>query len=220
MEHETDYEKQRDDRIKRNQEIMKSLGLDQMDFMLHCPHGNGKTASGEGKVKKHEKEPRRVGVKRDASTAGEDDDDTAAVLPTRRSQRLKGEGPEFATDTGGMAWLPRVEDRKPRACGKKTIVGTASYEHTLMRVQTMSEKALSNRVRAIERAKGQHAVVKMRLFARILCLEGYEELSWEATEALQRLIAALGDNGGDEELDVDGDEREAEEGEVEGDKEE
>ena len=35
MEHETDYEKQRDDRIKRNQEIMKSLGLDQMDFMLH-----------------------------------------------------------------------------------------------------------------------------------------------------------------------------------------
>ena len=154
-------------------------------------------------------------MKRDSpAAAGEEEETTDVLLPMmrRRSQRLKGEGPEFETDTGGMAWLPAVEDRKPRARGKRTIVGTASYEHTLMRVQTMSEKALGSRIRVIEKCKGQHAVLKMRLFARVLCLEGYEELAWEATEALQRLIAVLGDNGGDEENEVDEDEIEAEEG--------
>ena len=50
------------------------------------------------------------------------------------------------------------------------VVGTASYAHTLMRVRTMDEPALGRRIAAIERAKGQHAVVKMRLFARVLCL--------------------------------------------------
>lgn len=61
-----------------------------------------------------------------------------------------------------------------------------------MRVRTMSEKALANRVRAIERAAGKHAVVKMRLFARVLCLEGYEALAADAAAALERLVDADG----------------------------
>ena len=83
-------------------------------------------------------------------------------------------------------------------------MGTASYQHTLMRVRTMSEPALGNRVKAIERAKGKHAVVKMKLFARVLFLEGYEELSTLATESLERLVAELGDP------DVDGEDGDAE----------
>lgn len=35
----------------------------------------------------------------------------------------------------------------------------------------MDEAALGRRIAAIERAKGKHAVVKMRLFARVLFLE-------------------------------------------------
>jgi hypothetical protein len=35
----------------------------------------------------------------------------------------------------------------------------------------MDEAALGRRIAAIERAKGRHAVVKMRLFARVLFLE-------------------------------------------------
>jgi hypothetical protein len=35
----------------------------------------------------------------------------------------------------------------------------------------MTEPALVRRMAAIERAKGRHAVVKMRLFARVLFLE-------------------------------------------------
>ena len=103
--------------------------------------------------------------------------------------------------------------------GRATIVGTASYEHTLMRcerdllaqtaqrsppcslrrVKTMSPAALLNRVKAIERAKGKHAVTKMRLFARVAFLEGYEEVSEAATDALARLVALLGDVGEEEE---------------------
>ena len=35
----------------------------------------------------------------------------------------------------------------------------------------MNEDALARRIKAIERAKGKHAVIKMRLFARVLFLE-------------------------------------------------
>ncbi len=41
----------------------------------------------------------------------------------------------------------------------------------------MSEAALARRIKAIERAKGQFAVVKMKLFAQVLLLEGYDELA-------------------------------------------
>jgi hypothetical protein len=38
----------------------------------------------------------------------------------------------------------------------------------------------------------------MRLFARVLCLEGYDDLAADATESLGRLIALLGDPGDDD----------------------
>jgi hypothetical protein len=86
----------------------------------------------------------------------------------------------------------------------------------------MDEAALGRRIAAIERAKGRHAVVKMRLFARVLFLEarpsraraqrcvrawqlltralqGYEELAQDATAALLRLIEILGDAADEEE---------------------
>ena len=91
---------------------------------------------------------------------------------------------------------PRREAYRLRNAGvqeRVSVVGTASYQHTLMRVRTMGEDALSRRCKAIERAKGKHAVVKMRLFARVLFLEGYQYLADEATESLERLVAELGD---------------------------
>ena len=38
----------------------------------------------------------------------------------------------------------------------------------------------------------------MRLFARVLCLEGYDDLASDAAAALDRLIAILGDPGEEE----------------------
>ena len=74
----------------------------------------------------------------------------------------------------------------------ETIVGTASYGHTLMRVRTMGDAGLANRIKAIERACGQHAVAKMKLFATVLALEGYVELAEDATAAYGRLHEKLG----------------------------
>jgi hypothetical protein len=90
--------------------------------------------------------------------------------------------------------------RRNAGCqARVSIVGTASYQHTLMRVRTMRAPALANRVKAIERAKGKHAVVKMRLFARVLFLEGLEDLAEEAVASLDRLVRELGDPEEDEE---------------------
>ena len=55
----------------------------------------------------------------------------------------------------------------------------------------MSPAALARRINTIEKACGKYAVVKMRLFARVLCLEGHEDLSSDATAAFQRLVAKV-----------------------------
>ncbi|GMH95261.1 hypothetical protein TrST_g1354 [Triparma strigata] len=74
---------------------------------------------------------------------------------------------------------------------------TASYEHCLMRVRTMSSKALSTRVRRIENAAGKHCIIKMAVFKSCLQDEGLWELSEEASEALERL------KGGGEEKKIE-----------------
>ena len=66
---------------------------------------------------------------------------------------------------------------------------TASYEHCLMRVRTMTEKGLANRVKSIERAAGKHCVVKMAIFKSCLQDEGRWDLAELAAAALERLKA-------------------------------
>ena len=68
---------------------------------------------------------------------------------------------------------------------------TATYDHCLMRVKTMTEKKLANRVKAIERATGKHCVVKMAIFKSCLQDEGMWDLAKLASEALERLKALL-----------------------------
>eukprot|EP00977_Amphora_coffeiformis_P006355 scaffold1353_cov161-Amphora_coffeaeformis.AAC.27 len=66
---------------------------------------------------------------------------------------------------------------------------TATYEHCLKRVRTMTDKALYNRIRAIERAVGKHCVVKMAIFKSCLQDEGLWDLAEAASAALERLKA-------------------------------
>lgn len=63
----------------------------------------------------------------------------------------------------------------------------------------MDEPGLRRRIAAIERARGKHAVAKMRLFARVLFLEGHQEMAAEAAAALERLVRELGDPEAEEE---------------------
>jgi hypothetical protein len=66
---------------------------------------------------------------------------------------------------------------------------TATYEHCLYRIRTMSHKALENRIRIIERAAGKHSIIKMAITAS--CLKDAEiwDLADLASSALERLKA-------------------------------
>ena len=66
---------------------------------------------------------------------------------------------------------------------------TATYEHTAMRIRTMTEKGLKIRVKAIERAAGKHSVIKMAIFKSCLQDHGLWELADLASVALERLKA-------------------------------
>ena len=153
---------------QRNAEVMKALGLDSTDFALHAAHkrkaaGGGGGGGGKKKATKRKRDP--------AEAAG----------PARRSARLVGAAAERADGlqdgegeggaSGGDgdvtyygAPLHASEEEHAAAeaahnarwAGQQkgvTMVGTASYQHTLMRVRTMTEKKLDQRIRTIERAK-------------------------------------------------------------------
>lgn len=203
----SEYELLRQKNIARNMEVMRQLGLDASDFTAHRNHGNDKgntsndkstTEKKKAPVKKRKFEAEEKGVERrssrilgnssDLQMLDGDDTDGTVIQPQqpRHHADLKGSAIDHElAEAEHLRWAGRQ--------GKVTIVGTASYKHTLMRVRTMSEARLITRIKVIERASGQHAVVKMRLFARVLCLEGYEELAFDAADALTRLIVKLGD---------------------------
>ena len=54
----------------------------------------------------------------------------------------------------------------------------------------MDEAALARRMKVIERAKGRHAVIKMRLFARVLFLEARLLLHARARRGMRDSAAA------------------------------
>lgn len=68
-----------------------------------------------------------------------------------------------------------------------TSKGTASYEHCLHRVKSMSDEALANRIKAIERARGRFCIAKMEIFESVLRDQGLTELADDARAALLRL---------------------------------
>lgn len=188
------YEKERLANIARNQKVLVMLGLAQDDVIAHH------------ELRDADRPKKRA--KRDSASSAEE-----LRASVRRSQRLAGlpacdESAQLSSPDGVFAAkaahaeahdAARLEYEAAwteRWSGKQkgpTIVGTASYAHTLMRVMTMSEAALANRIKAIERSCGQHAVAKMKLFATILTLEGYVELAEDAASAYERLVEQLGE---------------------------
>eukprot|EP00037_Helgoeca_nana_P026672 m.301808 g.301808 ORF g.301808 m.301808 type:complete len:249 (-) comp27279_c3_seq5:443-1189(-) len=218
----SEYEQARLKNIAQNQAMLRALGLDKSDVAAHAAantaasRGRGGSggvarpaaaaaAGGEAGKRQNQKKRKRT-----------------EVTSSRQSRRLRGEvavdghGKEIDGDSaarrrastataagaaaGEVIGMSEVHESAARDHlrwaghqGKAAFVGTASYSHTLHRIRSMSETALANRARAIERACGKHAVIKMRLFARVLLLEGYHDLAQEATDAYHRLRAKLGD---------------------------
>ena len=157
-EHKSEYELLRERNIERNKLIMKQLGLDDFDFNLHKAHTQ--TAKKSASAPKRKRESARMGDRRSSRLAGE-----PASSSSRNFDGDLQEGGGCASRLKTEAALRGSEEDHALAAaehlrwagkqGKVTIVGTASYKHTLMRVRTMSEPALERRIKAIERAAGK-----------------------------------------------------------------
>lgn len=110
-----------------------------------------------------------------------DDDDKEDDKDERRSLRVQ--------ECRKVRLLRALEVSKAGADKAAKENPSATYEHCLMRVRTMTAKGLANRVKAIERAAGKHCVVKMAIFKSCLQDENSWELADLAGSALERLKA-------------------------------
>lgn len=120
-------------------------------------------------------------------------------LASDENKEVREEDPNAFEPESAAERLARVEEcRKARqraalevakagveSSGKENP--TATYDHCLMRVKTMTPKRLANRVKAIERAAGKHCVVKMAIFKSCLQDKGMWQLAQQASDALERL---------------------------------
>ena len=203
----TAYERERDERVRRNEAVMRRLGLHSFDVRAHHFSNNKKEKKKRKKLQKPTLTVGGVGTRRTKRTCarGRDEDDDVndeKEEEEEEEEEVRDEEKERKHCVAEREFVLNTKNKQKT----RTIVGTASYQHTLMRVRTMTEPKLRNRMKAISRAKGQHCVTKMRLFARILFLEGYEELAEECAEELKQLIDILGDAHDDETREVEEDE--------------
>eukprot|EP00938_MAST-03A_sp_MAST-3A-sp1_P001592 g1592.t1 len=177
------YEIAREERIRRNNEILRQMEIESL---------------GENEAKENKKKKKKKTKKRKTTPK--------PILPRRRSKRLKGEKAEVV-DTSTVvvsakqptrrvhhaSYSEEQLDKYKRLMERHAKNGVklppnATYRHTVHRVLSMSEKALSRRVRVIENARGKYAVLKMRMFAEVLILEGYDDIAAEASASLERLM--------------------------------
>jgi hypothetical protein len=210
----TDYEQRRARNIVRNNRQLLALGLissveeqhsNAAAWGLEIPSGEGYKAflasqdtrqpKASTKKRKLEKTPNQQPLRQSARLQGQP---AANIINADESDLLDGKDP--ANDGLSMAEerkrivqecrearLRRALEEGEEKAAKENP--TATYEHCLMRVRTMTDKGLINRIKTIERAAGKHCVVKMAIFK--CCLE--EKDKWDiaklASEALERLKA-------------------------------
>ena len=136
--------------------VMKALGLDTSDMEAHRSFNSKPAPASKGK---RERESPVEPMRRSSRLAGEAVDGSLVELLEGGEERVVRARAHQAPLRGSEEEHARAEaehmSRWAGKQGKVTIVGTASYKHTLMRVRTMSEAALGRRIQAIERAKGK-----------------------------------------------------------------
>jgi len=194
-----EYEQKRAFNIERNNAKLRSLGL----ISVREEEESNAIAWGRRQQSHSPKTSKRKIVKKQDGS------------PARRSKRLRGQAPANGEVSSRIDTpSPIQEDVQERImeCRKArleaanayalTCAGctsaenakknpTATYNHCLMRVRTMSEKALETRIKVIERAAGKCCVIKMAIFKCCLEEEGYATLAKMAHESLERLKALL-----------------------------
>lgn len=210
----SDYERGRAANIERNNARLRELGLISSDEERQSNDAAWKRFSSEP-TSDHGNSLEEAKV--ESRSRKRDHPKNISTEPARKSRRVQGKDPEgmplamstnhpaSSTDRESLAQIRErrvVECRQARQLAalryskltdaeKKAAKEnpTATYPHCLHRVRTMTEKALYNRVRAIERATGKHCVVKMAIFKSCLQDEGMWDIAAAASRALERLKA-------------------------------
>ena len=188
------YELERLENIKRNHKVLQDLGLVASDAELHATlRGDKPAAKKKQKREVSGPEAAREAVRRSHRLAGRPPElggepggsggCRSSAQPTAAPSDPDHEDARAEYDLWAARWMGKQQG--------ETIVGTASYGplltrtscavaslprgpmqglpvagHTLMRVRTMSDVGLANRIRAIERACGaapdpNHAVCRI-----------------------------------------------------------
>jgi hypothetical protein len=198
----SDYERKRAENIERNNARLVALGLLSVQeqassnalalWKKSAPDEKAAAATAAASLSRRNEKRKTLATK------------TTPTPSSRKSLRLQGCQPDGTTDLEyEEERVLRVQEcrnirlqralefsnnHKAGAAGKAENP-TATYEHCLMRVRTMSEKGLANRVKAIERRTGKHCVIKMAIFKSCLQDEDLWELAELAGSALERLKA-------------------------------
>ena len=173
------YEVARLNQIKQNKDFLASLGLEKVSATVQV-----RTDPVPSVKKKRNK-------KRLNSTPAD------MPAPKRRSARLVSQQRPNVLENveKERKETERLEKYKllislQNKHGGAKLPPNASYAHTVDRVLSMSEKALEARIKKIERANGKYALLKQRMFAEVLIIEGYTELAKLAQESVMRLRRA------------------------------
>ena len=183
------YEIAREEQIRRNKAFLKSLNLVNPIEKKASPtpvkesrkrklHEKNDHDDSKKRANRLDGRNKRV-VRQSLRLSGKDPDGKAAKLDEKAKRQQKIEEDRL------LKYEKLVKLHKLK--GNAKLPKTASYAHTLDRVLSMSTKALKSRMNKIERANGKYAIVKMRMFAEVLLLEGYEDLAKECEASLLRI---------------------------------
>lgn len=212
----SEYEIQRAQNITRNNQRLRELGLitaleeERSNAAAWGKTSTTKTTFENEDNDEHQHKPKKPSTTIKRKRPDKSDEEVQNITNrSRKSARLQGLGPEgnhvpiFTVkekeeqrEKERLAMIEECREARQRAALRVMEAGaekaakenpTATYEHCLMRVRTMTEAGLRKRIKVIERAAGKHCVVKMAIFKSCLQDEGMWKIAEEASKALERL---------------------------------
>mmetsp|Transcript_19405 Transcript_19405/g.34588 ORF Transcript_19405/g.34588 Transcript_19405/m.34588 type:complete len:302 (+) Transcript_19405:83-988(+) len=199
------YQVAREANLKRNLEELRALGLLSDEDVQQAQSGSDAKAPEVTKAKRKKKQLESAAKPSRKSRRLRNQGPELGFTDTSQCHNSEQDGNEnemedeesresIAAYNHRITMERKIERLKALHLENETTYNnpTATYEHTWLRVRTMKDAALKNRVKAIERACGQHCIVKMRMFAEVLIIANKPDLAQLAEEALARLWKLVG----------------------------
>jgi len=193
----------RNERIKRNDEFLKSLGLASSSSSVGLPK---KDITAATRKKKNDKQKKEINddeepVRKSARRAG-----LSADIDTSFFSNLDGEEPfikmkKIILDDFKVDINPddeTVKRNKVTAKMLRELIDETNKEHSdlisddaithcVYRITSMSNKALGTRIKMIARAAGQHSYEKLLVFHYALKASGLADLAESSRAALNHI---------------------------------